>query len=85
MTKNEKLINAHPEPYEQGRRARLSGVDPTDAPHDASTDAYDAWKLGYDAAKGEAARNETSGGDDGPKAGDQLHMAADKNGAKAQK
>lgn len=56
----------HPAEFERGRRARISGIDEQDAPFDADTDTLKAWKAGYDAAEGEAARNETMSPDKTP-------------------
>jgi hypothetical protein len=83
MTKKANYINTHPAEFDQGRRARLSSIDEQDAPYDADTDALKAWKAGFDAAEGEAARDETSGPDGGPKAGDQMGYVAGANKAKA--
>lgn len=83
MTKKVNYINTHPAEFEQGRRARIAAISEHDAPYDADTDALKAWKAGFDAAEGEAARNEASGPDEGPKAGDQMGVVAGANKAKA--
>lgn len=81
--KKHDYIKTHPTEFEQGRRARLASVSDQDAPYDADTDALKAWKAGFDAAEGEAARNDTSGPDGNASAGDQMSVAADANKAKA--
>jgi hypothetical protein len=78
-------IETHPTEYEQGRRARLAGINKLDAPYDTDTDALKAWTAGFDGADGEAARDETSAPDgSGAKAGSQISMVAGANKAKAE-
>lgn len=83
MTKKTNYAETHPREYEQGQRARVSGISTDDAPYDTDTDALKAWEAGYKSQDGAAARNETSSPDEEPKAGDQLSMAAGANKAKA--
>lgn len=83
MTKKVNYIKTHPAEFEQGRRARLASIDERDAPFDADTDALKAWQAGFESAEGEAARDETSGPDSEPKAGDQMGVVAGANKAKA--
>jgi len=66
MTKKQNPAETHPQEYEQGRRARLASINQQDAPYDADTDALKAWTAGYEAAEGEAARNETMTPDEEP-------------------
>lgn len=75
MTKKTNYAEDFPNEFEQGRRARLASVNKLDAPYDADTDTLKAWQAGYDAAEGEAARNETMAPDDEPKAEGQTSTA----------
>ncbi len=54
-------IKTNPIEYEQGMRARLSSINADDGPYDADSAPGKAWKAGYDAAEGAAARDKTSG------------------------
>jgi hypothetical protein len=78
VTKKTDYAAEHPAEFEQGRRARLAGISEQDAPFDADTDALKAWTAGFDAAEGEAARNETMTPDDAPKAEGQIKTVAKK-------
>jgi len=78
MTKKTDYAAEHPEAFEQGRRAALSAIDKSDAPHDDGTDALKAWQAGFDSAEGEAARNATSGPDNEPAAESQMKTASKK-------
>lgn len=75
MTTKKNPQQDYPTEFEQGRRARLSGVSKEEAPYaDVKGDdgktikskALDAWEAGYDAAEGEAARNQTMSPDEPP-------------------
>lgn len=61
MADEQNPINTNPIEYEQGMRARLSSINPSDAPYDADSAPGKAWKAGYDAGEPAAARDKTSG------------------------
>jgi hypothetical protein len=75
MFKKTNPAATHPAEFEQGRRARLASISEQDAPFDSDTDALKAWKAGFDAAEGEAARNDASGPVEEPKAEGQTKTA----------
>lgn len=77
---------SHPVEFEQGRRARASGISRDDAPFDRSNPQfagsvaqYDAWAAGYDSYDDNGAELRMQTASDNPTAANQTETVAEAN------